>query len=747
MSATLKVNQTKNQCLTRVLKNLHQTQDFDQTFIAIEQDILNIFSAERVTIYQYNISDKALVSRYKTGDELKQINLKLGVTSIAGFVGMTQKSVQIDDVYDVNSLARVNPELQFDSSFDKKSGFRTGSMLVAPIEKNGALLGVFQLINKQGDEHFDEEDLKQAVELANFIGQKFAYIQKVTSSPFEYLVNQKVLEKNKLDEFSKQSKSITELAALILRHTKLHKADIGESLEHFFQVPFLSYKPEKYWLHPIAETINKSYLRENGFVVLTDKVKNVLVLIDDPKDTLRRVAIQNILGHKDCTLYVGFIDDITQYLGYSPSSSSNEDISSLLDELETDDGASEIEETDEIQENDSTIVRLVNRILVDAQRLNASDVHIEPSKGKQPMQVRMRVDGICQEVLDIPASYAKAVVSRIKIMARLDIAERRIPQDGKFALRLQGQQQEVRVATIPVVHGEGVVMRLLAAGEPLPFNKLNLSPENEAGIKKILTHPHGIFLVVGPTGSGKTTTLHAILSVLNTPEKKIWTAEDPVEITQQGLQQVQVNPKIGFDFSAALRSFLRADPDIILIGEMRDKETAHAAVEASLTGHLVMSTLHTNSAPETITRLLDLGIDPISFSDAFLGVLAQRLVRTMCSDCKKQRPARDGEVEHLFKMYGEEQASSDLGEPSKFKFFEPVGCDSCSNTGYRGRTSIHELLVGSDELVPLIYRQATAAELKEQATKQGMRSLIQDGIRKITKGQIDLEQLRNVIAS
>jgi len=362
------------------------------------------------------------------------------------------------------------------------------------------------------------------------------------------------------------------------------------------------------------------------------------------------------------------------------------------------------------------------------------------------MQVRMRVDGVCQEVLEIPANYANAVVSRIKIMSRLDIAERRMPQDGKFALRLHGQQQEVRVATIPVVHGEGVVMRLLASGEPLPFNKLNLAPLNEQGIRSILTHPHGIFLVVGPTGSGKTTTLHAILSELNTPEKKIWTAEDPVEITQKGLQQVQVNSKIGFDFTAALRSFLRADPDIILIGEMRDRETAHAAVEASLTGHLVMSTLHTNSAPETITRLLDLGIDPISFSDAFLGVLAQRLVRTLCSDCKKQRPAKKDEVTTLLRMYGEEQAS-DLGDPASFTFYEPIGCEVCSNTGYRGRTSIHELLVSSDELVQLIYRQATATEIKQYAVINGMRSLTQDGIRKITLGQFDLAQLRNVIAS
>ena len=689
-----------------------------------------------------------MVSRYQTGNELKEIHLKLGVSSIAGFVGMTQQAVCVDNVYDVLALARINSDLKFDVSFDKKSGFNTRSMIVVPIEQEGTLLGVFQLMNKLDNQVFSGDDLEQAVEIAEFIGQKFGYIKKVTNSPFEYLVHQKLIEASKLEELNKQSQSLEELTSLIFKNTKLRRQEVGESLEHFFQVPFIGYQPEKYWLHPIAEKLNKSYFKKNRFIILTDKQDNVVVMIDDPKDVLRRRDIQNLIGQKDCTIYVGFIDEIIQYLGYTPASSSSEgdDISSLLDELETASDENEQDASDEIEESDSTIVRLVNRILIDAQRLDASDIHVEPSKGKVPMQVRMRVDGVCQEVLDIPAAYAKAVVSRIKIMARLDIAERRMPQDGKFAVRLQGKQQEVRVATIPVVHGEGVVMRLLATGDPLPFNKLNLSTKNEDGIQEILKHPHGIFLVVGPTGSGKTTTLHAILAELNTPEKKIWTAEDPVEITQPGLQQVQMNTKIGLNFASALRSFLRADPDIILIGEMRDKETAHAGVEASLTGHLVMSTLHTNSAPETITRLLDLGIDPISFSDAFLGVLAQRLVRTFCSDCKKPRRPEQGEIEHLLKLYGEEQAS-DLGDPAKFQLFEPVGCDACSNSGYRGRTSVHELLPTSDELVQLIYNQATATELTKHAINGGMRTLMQDGIWKITKGQFDLLQLRRVMAA
>ncbi len=267
----------------------------------------------------------------------------------------------------------------------------------------------------------------------------------------------------------------------------------------------------------------------------------------------------------------------------------------------------------------------------------ASDIHIEPNVGKKNVEVRYRVDGDCAIYQTLPYSYRAAVISRIKIMSNLDITVRRIPQDGKIKFkRPHGDEIELRVATIPTQGGvEDVVMRILAKGETMPIEAMGLSERNFNEMLKILAKPYGMILVVGPTGSGKTTTLHAALHHINKPDRKIWTAEDPVEITQYGLRQVQVQPKIGFDFAAAMRAFLRADPDVIMVGEMRDFETAKTGVEASLTGHLVFSTLHTNSAPETITRLLDMGIDPLNFADALLGILAQRLVRTLCKDCKE----------------------------------------------------------------------------------------------------------------
>jgi type II secretory ATPase GspE/PulE/Tfp pilus assembly ATPase PilB-like protein len=351
----------------------------------------------------------------------------------------------------------------------------------------------------------------------------------------------------------------------------------------------------------------------------------------------------------------------------------------------------------------------------------------------------MRVDGIVRDINQVPELNHSALISRIKIMSGLNISEKRLPQDGKLNFTVGGQNVEVRVATIPTVVGEGVVMRILASGSVLPMNKMNLSIRNLKMLESMLTMPHGIVLVVGPTGSGKTTTLHAILNYLNTPDKKIWTAEDPVEIKQARMQQVQVNPKIGYTFANALRAFLRADPDIILIGEMRDKETASAGIEASLTGHMVLSTLHTNSAPETVTRLIDLGMDPVNFSDACIGILAQRLVRVLCSACKEKYVASDTEMAFIKRQYGDEYFDELQlqGNPSLFK---AKGCKMCDETGYKGRTGVHELLAMTPELRTLVYKGSSAHEIKTQSMNDGMRTLTQDVILKVLQGDTDLIQ-------
>jgi len=476
-----------------------------------------------------------------------------------------------------------------------------------------------------------------------------------------------------------------------------------------------------------------------------------VILIDDPSDYQRIMEIQGVVNARNYAFRVGLPEHILQYLTGDAEAIMEAGFDDVFSTLGDQSGV-EISRVDQEDEEDehlaatSGIIQLVNRIITEADRLGASDIHIEPGKDEAAGGVRIRVDGICRELLKIPKEHCAALIARIKVISRLDISEKRLPQDGKCKLKIRGQKLELRVATVPTVQGESAVLRLLAAGSAMPLNKLNLSQPNYEKIVALSSNPHGLFLVVGPTGSGKTTTLHAVLGHINKPERKIWTAEDPVEITQPGLQQVQMLPKIDFTFATAMRAFLRADPDVILIGEMRDHETASIGVEASLTGHLVFSTLHTNSAPETITRLLDLGLDPVNFSDALLGVLAQRLMRTLCSKCKQPYKPDEKELNHLVDTYGRDQFMELGYDLESVELNGPVGCGVCGGTGYKGRTGIHELLIGTNELQALIYKRADLDTIRHQALNDGMLTMKQDAIEKIFQGISDYLQLLRVVS-
>jgi type II secretory ATPase GspE/PulE/Tfp pilus assembly ATPase PilB-like protein len=428
----------------------------------------------------------------------------------------------------------------------------------------------------------------------------------------------------------------------------------------------------------------------------------------------------------------------------------------LIARLGTESGDLDIAEQQAVK-SDSVLVRLVNRIILDAVEQKASDIHIESNLGPKTTRVRFRKDGTLVNYLDLPSQFRNAVLSRIKIMSQLDITEHRKPQDGKIDFSRFGPAQvELRVATVPTTRGlEDVVMRVLAAAKPVPMADLGLEEDALHSIERLISKPHGLFLVCGPTGSGKTTTLHSLLAFLNTSERKIWTAEDPIEITQPGLRQVQVNSKIGWTFAAAMRSFMRADPDVIMVGEMRDVETTKIGIEASLTGHLVLSTLHTNSAPESIVRLLDLGMDPFNFADALLGVLAQRLAKRLCPDCKTRYTPTALELEELLLQYCNEttiDARKQMnawtenygGNDREITLFRAHGCEHCDQTGYRGRVGLHELLVADPATKRLIQSRAPVVDVRNAAIATGMRTLRQDGIEKVLRGATDVQQVNAV---
>lgn len=704
----------------------------------LETILLRLFDATRMSIFQRRRQHQDLIARFKTGMETTEIKVPISPLSIAGYVALAQVPLLISDPYNTDELHAIHPRLRFADKFDKSGSFRTHNILCVPILNAGVLLGVMQFINKKSGV-FADGDLDLARQVAEVLGKKFRYELGGTANPFDSLLHQGLVEERALQDIVQSSPDRRQVIQRLMTEQRLNEAQIGNALSVHYQVPFIAYLPDKYHLYQNDSKLNLSYLKRNFVAVISDVHDNPIVLMAEPNNAALLMEIESAMGIDVYEIAVALPTHVLQYLGEGSGGAAPGEMSEILDEISSASEENE-EQSDELSDDAPAVVRLVSRILHDAKRLNASDIHIDPEKSG-PTRVRMRVDGVCRDMNQIPRGHHNAVIARIKIMAHLNIAEKRVPQDGKLAFTMNGQPVEVRVATIPTVAGEGVVMRILASGGAMPIEKMNLAPVNMSRLQTMIKKPHGILLVVGPTGSGKTTTLHAVLGYLNTPEKKIWTAEDPVEITQAGLQQVQVSPKIGFTFASALRAFLRADPDIILIGEMRDKETAHAGIEASLTGHLVLSTLHTNSAPETITRLLDLGLDPVNFSDACVGILAQRLIRTLCKHCKEAYPASDDDMAFIQRQYGSDYIS-ELNIDSPLQLYRGKGCDECGGTGYKGRTGVHELLGMTPELRSLVYKEASVSQMKSQAMDDGMRTLVQDALFKALKGDTDLAQVQ-----
>ncbi|MGH7204769.1 MAG: GspE/PulE family protein [Nitrospiraceae bacterium] len=566
---------------------------------------------------------------------------------------------------------------------------------------------------------------------------------------FDHMVANNLLTKAELEAaIADASKGPQDLESVLIDKYKVRKTDLGVSLSEFYQCPFIEYSERILVDRGLLKDLSLDYLRKNYWVPLRRDEHSIDILIDDPHDIDKGLDIKRAFPGLSIRFAVGLRRDIEQVLLAATNHADGWSINEILGELVSEDKQQDEDSAvGHVDENDSAIVRFANQIIADGYRLGASDIHLEPQSDRKETVVRFRVDGTCFSYMKIPASYRRAIVSRLKIMASLDIAERRKPQDGKIKFKLAGNRQiELRVATIPTAGGnEDVVMRILTNKAPMPLQSMDFSKRALSELQRIAEMPHGIILCVGPTGSGKTTTLHALLGYINTQERKIWTAEDPIEITQEGLRQVQVQPQIGFTFAAAMRAFLRADPDVIMIGEMRDKETADIALEASLTGHLVLSTLHTNSAVETVIRLLDLGCDPFNFADAMLGVVAKRLCKLICKECKERYHPSKQEYDELVVGYGADYWERlGIEYDDALTLYRGRGCDACNHTGFKGRIALHELMVGTDEMKELIQSKARTKALLNLALQQGMTTLVQDGIEKVLQGHTTYKQVKMV---
>ena len=502
----------------------------------------------------------------------------------------------------------------------------------------------------------------------------------------------------------------------------------------------------------VLKVLPEDFVRKNKIVPLCHVDGRLVVAVPDPLDVapLERVRFYT---QSPVTPVMASVEEIERaILVYYGGTTERHEVQVIAQQLRDQlRGNADIkEETD--READTTLVRLVNKMIVDAHACGATDIHVEANRGTDSVVVRFRSEGVLFEYLRLPYNFRHAAVACLKSMAGLDIAERRRGQDGRIMFSGIGALDiELQVVTLPTRDNlEDVVMRLLSTTEPLPIVSLGLSEVALEHLCSLVTRPHGLILVAGPMRAGKATTLHSLLSVINEPGRKIWTAENPIEITQPGLRQVQVHSKVGWDFATVMRAFLRADPDVIMLGEMRDLETASLAVEAALTGHLVLSTLQTSSASETIVRLLDMGIDPFGFSDSLLAVVAQRLARRLCPRCRVKRPAKSGEIESLAEEYcyhTELHAEAILAEWRKRFGGRPVvheaqACDHCRNTGYRGRIGLFELLTVTPDMRTMMLRRPTAHALLAAGMRNGMRTLKQDGIEKVLTGDTDLREVR-----
>ncbi len=757
-----------------VTNKIHATSNVDEIMLDVSQDICDLFNCDRLTIYGVGEDKASIVSKVKTGlNSVNQLKLPISDQSVAGYVALTRKLVNIKDVYDEAELKAHSPQLQFLREVDRRTGYRTKQMLVAPLidERSNELLGAVQLINNREGTSFSPITEDGVRELCKTLA--IAYTQRLRPPPpvrskYDQLIAEAVLSAGELELATRSARRKgDDVEQVLVREFQVKLPAIGQALSRFFGVPYESFKPDRIKPVDLLKNLKREFVEQNQWLPIEDGKDGMVILAVDPEQVKSTRVINNIFPKTQfvyrVTTNAEFKQTLDQFYGAEIDTGS---VDELLSGLEAGDEEHELSEADISAAAENELVKLVNKIIIDAYRQGASDIHIEPRPGKEKTIIRFRKDGSLEPYIEIPASYRHALAARIKIMCELDISERRKPQDGKIKFKKFGPLDiELRIATIPSAGGvEDIVMRILAAGEPIPLDKLGVLPHNLERLKSAVSKPYGLFFVCGPTGSGKTTTLHSVLHHLNTPDTKIWTAEDPVEITQKGLRQVQVNRKAGLDFATAMRAFLRADPDVIMVGEMRDKETVAMGIEASLTGHLVFSTLHTNSAPESIVRLLDMGMDPFNFADALLGVLAQRLAKRLCNNCKLAYEPSVEELQALLVEYCEELRNTEpfqkdekaaqnavlknwarnyCDSSGKFQLYKAVGCDQCSG-GYKGRVGLHELMTGTDRMKRLIQEHSRVALMLAAALEDGMLTLKMDGIEKVLAGITDIKQVRAV---
>jgi type II secretory ATPase GspE/PulE/Tfp pilus assembly ATPase PilB-like protein len=752
-----------------ITNRINDADNLKEIFIDIREDIRQLFNINILTIYTVDRLKKEIYSMRLEDSTLKEIRLPINNSTIAGLAANTKRMIHINDAYNEREIRKIHEQLSFDSNLDKKMGIVTGQVMAIPIMHDGIIMGVMEIINKKGSDKIDDYRQIFLDEICNALGNTFADNENVPDQSrddkFDYLIEHGLITETEMRKAWKKASDQKELIEnILMRKYNVYREDIGKALAEYYHCQFISFNAMLPIPHDLVKNIKKKHLQSLLWVPLNKIDGKINVIVDDPVNIVKRETIEGLLKTKTIKYSVSLTEDILKYIDRFYSSAEVEakaevevekeedkkdyiPIAEFRAKLETEKMTIKDESSEVTKQTPDTVEQLVNKIINEAHSRLASGIHIEPNTDTKNIEISYRIDGVCLLYQTLPYKLLDSFISHIKVISNLDPSVKGTPQDGKIRFeKSAGGEIELRVAIIPTHGGvEDVVMSIVAKGKILPLEGIGLSKRHYWELLKLLERYQGMILFAGPTGSGITTTIHACLANINTPEKKIWTAEAPVKIKQHGLRQLEIQPQTGLNFAKAMRSFLNADPDVIMIGGMPDFETAKICIETSLNGRLVLGALQTQSAAETIVRLMDIGIDSVNFADSLLGIMAQRLVRTLCNKCKEAYHPSKEEYEELAEIYGNEYFERlNLSYSNDLELYQPKGCDDCDQTGYTGRMGIHELLIVSRNIKRMIQRRENVEFIKQAALTEGMTTLLQDGILKAIQGHTDVNQIRRI---
>jgi len=746
--------------------SIHSANNIDDILLKLEDALLDLFNAERITVYAFDKKTNEVYSKIKSGQAIKEIRVPVSPKSIAGCVATLLKPANLIDVNNDVELTCFHPQLRFDGKWDKASGFTSKAMLVYPLIFQDELMGVMQLVNKTNGSSFNKQDENTAELISEVLAlglHNQSKYSKTKKTPFDLLISNGTLSQNELTaaNIGARKQKLSPEFILIKNHG-FEKKEIGKSLSHYFNLPFIDLDQPGLIIEDLASGLNKKELQSELWLPIAINNSKMTVAIVDPENSdvvskiamlfpknelefkvcIREDIIDHLSGKKTTTEGFGTRQPV-QKIGGSQTEQGLIDVDALIAEMEGGEETTSADANDALTQADNMTAIRVQDILTDAVGQQASDIHFEPAIGNKSITIRFRVDGVCREYNSQSELNVQDVITTLKKMAKLSITDSHLPQDGKFKMKIGHDEIEYKLSTYPTFgQTEDVVLHKVESLKPIPLKEMNLFSRNLGLIEENLGKPNGMMLFVGPSGSGKTTMVHSCLEHINTPRIKIFTAENPVEIVQRGLRQIQIDEKNELTYLKAMNSLANADADVVFLGELDDKETAGVALETALTGRLILSTLRLNSTIDAIRHMLNLDLNPMNLAQGLLLIGAQRFVVTLCKTCKEGYHPDKDEFDQLMQEYGKEGFPKlGIKYTDKIKLYKPAGCGKCNGSGYSGRTCIYEIMQMTPSIKQLIVDRADLKQIQTQAIQEGMNTLKQDGIWKIFRGYCDLKQV------